>query len=140
MAGVSPIPLETDLFRFVSVRGVNYPEEGAKERRFAFSGLPSTDTDFDSTFPGPPAVPKPLLMVELPRLKGQKEAAALMARVASTFISNSPNRMTESDLDASYPVQLRVVELWHRDQNRDRTLAPAAFVTRVEAALQETVA
>ena len=139
MAGIQSAPLENDLFRFVSVRGVNYPEDGATDRRFAFSGLPSTYIDFDAKYPGPPAIPRPLLMVELPKLKNQKESEALMARTIQTFLSAGQNRMAESDFDAWYPQQLRIVELWHRDNNRDRSLTRQGFVTRVETALGEAV-
>ena len=140
MAGVQPyFPRENDIFRFVSVRGVNLPEAGASERRFAFSGLPNDYAGFDAHYPGSP-LPRPMLLVELPKLKNEESRAALMARAAVGFVDQSPYRIDEATLEAKYPAaQLRLVELWHRDGNRDRSMTPAVFIARVEAALGASV-
>ena len=140
MAGTLELSLENDLHRFVSVRGINLPEAGAKERRFAFANLPNTYAGFDATQLGSPQLPRPLLLVELPALKAQANRSALMARAVQTFIGSSALRMDQVALQTETPAaRLRLVELWHRDKNRNRDLSPADFIARVDDALRVSV-
>jgi hypothetical protein len=140
MANNPPPPPPSDIFRFVSVRGVNLPEADAKSRRFVLFDLEQDYQKLEAKLQSGTSLKKPLLLVELPQLKnGDAEYEAVVKRRIMTFFESSPRALTEQAFDEHFPDSLRLVALWHRDHNRDHKVSRADFVAEVEKALGGSV-
>lgn len=131
----------SDLFRFVTVRGVNAPEKDAMNRRFIKCDLSPADPAFiaqsaAATAAGTPITP--LLIFDLPKLKDNPKSEELMMEVVSNFHAGSINRISFQDLGKYCPAALYEVYLWHRNNNTNKNIKAADFSKAVKTALQMT--
>lgn len=128
-------PVSADIFRFVSMRGVNTPPATARDRRFIFWNLPRTYAELQALMPAGVVLKAPLLLVELADSAQADTREAVINQIVRDKKATSSLRITEKEFSKFLPAQLLEAYVWHRDANRRRTLQRKAFSDWFDAAL-----